>query len=340
MTQLVDLSVSDLLRAFSAPTPTPGGGSASALTGAVGAALLAMVAGMTKTRGGSAAERAVLDRVLPGLLDGRDHLASLVDRDSRAYDAVTAAYRLPKGTDEETRVRRLAIQDAMHGATEVPLDVMRAAHAAAREAIQVASHGNPSASSDVTVALELLDAAFRGAAANVEINVGSLKDAGYVEGVRGEVERLEGSMAEALTLARAALAGILGLVDAQHVHVDREVPVPDVAGITSMSREYVPSTVILRFVFVIVELIGLDRNFQPLGDLHHVGLDGLELLPLRELSRFLDRVFELVVNPVRRPDPPAGVDDQRHDDELQQGFHAPQGAVSESCETVGPSASV
>jgi formiminotetrahydrofolate cyclodeaminase len=210
MTQLVDQSVSDLLRSFSRPTPTPGGGSASALTGAVGAALLVMVAGMTKTRSGSAAERGQLDRVLPGLLDGRDQLASLVDSDSRAYDAVTAAYRLPKGTDEETRVRRLAIQDAMHGATEVPLDVMRAAHAAARQAIHVASHGNPSASSDVTVALALLDAAFRGAAANVEINVGSLKNAGYVEGVRGEVERLEGSMAEALTLARAALAGSSG----------------------------------------------------------------------------------------------------------------------------------
>ena len=210
MTQLVDQSVSDLLRSFSAPTPTPGGGSASALTGAVGAALLAMVAGMTKTRTGSAAERGVLDGVLPGLVDGRDHLASLVDRDSRAYDAVTAAYRLPKGTDEETRVRRLAIQEAMHGATDVPLDVMRAAHAAAREAIQVASHGNRAASSDVTVALALLDAAFRGAAANVEINAGSLKDVGYVEGVRGEVERLEGSMAEALTLARAALAGSSG----------------------------------------------------------------------------------------------------------------------------------
>jgi len=77
MTQLVDLSVSDLLRAISAPTPTPGGGSASALAGAVGAALLAMVAGMTKTRGGAAPDRAALDRALPGLLDGRDHLAGL-----------------------------------------------------------------------------------------------------------------------------------------------------------------------------------------------------------------------------------------------------------------------
>jgi len=62
----------------------------------------------------------------------------------------------------------------------------------------------------VTVSLELLDAAFRGAAANVRHNVASLKDAGYVDGVRGEVERLEASMAEALTLARAALAGSSG----------------------------------------------------------------------------------------------------------------------------------
>jgi formiminotetrahydrofolate cyclodeaminase len=210
MSRLVDLSVSDLLRVVAEPTPTPGGGSASALAGAVGAALLAMVAGMTRTRTGSAAERERLDGLLPALLDTRDHLAALVDRDSAAYDAVTTAYKLPKSTDEQMQTRRVAIQDAMRGATEVPLDVMRAAHAAAREAIPVASNGNPSASSDVTVALELLDAAFRGAAANVQINVGSLKDAGYVAGVRGEIERLEGSMAETLTLARAALAGSSG----------------------------------------------------------------------------------------------------------------------------------
>lgn len=205
MTQLVTLAFTDLLREFSSPTPTPGGGSASALTGAVGAALAAMVAGMKKTRTGSPAERSALDGVLESLLNGRDHLASLVDRDRESYDAVVAAHRMDRSTEGEKAARESAIAGALHGAIEVPLDVMRACHAAARETRTVAAAGNRSASSDVGVALDLLDAALRGAARNVRINLDGLKDPGYVEGVAGEVRRLERDMADAVAAARDAL---------------------------------------------------------------------------------------------------------------------------------------
>ena len=205
MTELAKLPFTDLLREFSSPTPTPGGGSAAAMAGAVGAALAAMVAGMKKTRTGSASDRAALDGVLESLLNGRDHLASLVDRDRESYDAVVAAYRMPKNTDDEKSARLSAIAGALHGATEVPLDVMRACHAVAREARAVAAAGNPSASSDVGVALDLLEAALRGAARNVRTNLEGLKDPGYVEGVEGEVRRLEGAMTDAVAAAREAL---------------------------------------------------------------------------------------------------------------------------------------
>jgi formiminotetrahydrofolate cyclodeaminase len=205
MPKLTDLPVNELLESFAAPTATPGGGSASALAGAIGASLLVMVATMPKTRTGTDADRAALDSVLRPLRHSRDHLAELVDRDTEAYDVVMHAYRQPKATDEEKEARKAAIQAALHGATEAPLDVMRACHAAAREGLAVARCGNPSASSDVRVAYELLGAALAGAAANARINLGGLHDTGFTTGAEAEVQRLSRAMEVAVHEARQAL---------------------------------------------------------------------------------------------------------------------------------------
>ena len=118
-------------------------------------------------------------------------LEALVDRDSDAYDLVMAAYKKPKATDEEKAARSAGIQAAMREAIAAPLDVMRACAAAAEQGVVIASLGNPSASSDVQVGFELLGAALRGAKLNVEINLGSVKDADYAAQIRSEVEELE-----------------------------------------------------------------------------------------------------------------------------------------------------
>jgi formiminotetrahydrofolate cyclodeaminase len=132
---LVTNTVQELLDAFSAPTPTPGGGSAAALAGAVAASLLAMVAGMPKTRTGAADERMALDTVYPELIALKASLAGLIDRDADAYNQVVAAYRLPKGTDEEKTARKAAVAVAMRAATEVPLETARAAAAVLRHSL-------------------------------------------------------------------------------------------------------------------------------------------------------------------------------------------------------------
>src|SRR5262249_26460678 len=142
---LVAKTVIELLDAFAAPTPTPGGGSAAALAGAVAAALLEMVASMQKTKNGTAEDRAALDLILPTLTSLRTTLTGLVDRDSASYDAVVAAYKLPKGTDDEKARRKTAIRDAMRGATDVPLETARAASAIVPLARTVAEHGNANA---------------------------------------------------------------------------------------------------------------------------------------------------------------------------------------------------
>ena len=205
MPKLTELPVNELLESFGAPTATPGGGSASALAGAVGVSLLVMVASMPKTRTGTDADRAALDGALRPLRHSRDHLAELVDRDSESYDLVMHAYRLPKATDQEKEARTHAIQSALRGATEVPLDVMRACHAASREGLAVARAGNPSASSDVRVSYELLGAALAGAAANARTNLSSVHDTGFTTGAEAEVQRLLTAMETTVREARQAL---------------------------------------------------------------------------------------------------------------------------------------
>jgi len=199
---LTNKTLRDLLMAFAAPDPTPGGGSASAVASALGASLLMMVAGLPSTRTGSDEDRAALTGAATALTAVQQQLTEAIDLDTTAYDQVVAAYKLPKGGDAEQTSRTAAIQRALRSATDVPLGVMRLSEMALKQAETVAAHGHRAASSDVGVAVALLGAGFRGARLNVEINLGSLNDQAYVEAVKSELERLEKATAGSI----AALA--------------------------------------------------------------------------------------------------------------------------------------
>ena len=187
---LAQLPFAELLKAFQSREPTPGGGSASALAGAVGASLLAMVAGLPKPRVQDQDQTQRLTAAGAGSAAIGDHLSVLMDRDSDAYNLVVAAFRLPKATDEERHARTRQIQDALKAAIEAPLDVMRACAGAMQLAGDVAALGNRNASSDVQVGIELLRAALRGAKWNIEVNLAGLTNETFKAAVRGEVERL------------------------------------------------------------------------------------------------------------------------------------------------------
>ena len=184
-------TVTDLLAAFRSAAPTPGGGSASALAGAMGSSLLAMVAGLPKSRAATAEDIARLQAAGDRCAGLSAELEALVDRDSAAYDLVMTAYKKPKGTDEEKAARSAGIQAAMREAIAAPMAVMRACAAAAEQGVVIAGLGNPSASSDAQVGFELLGAGLRGARLNVETNLGSVKDAVYVAKIQREVEELD-----------------------------------------------------------------------------------------------------------------------------------------------------
>jgi formiminotetrahydrofolate cyclodeaminase len=194
LVKLTDKTVPEFLAAIRSPEPTPGGGSAAALAGAMGASLLAMVAGLPKSRAADDHDVRRLQEAGGRCTELAVTLTTLVDRDSEAYDLVVAAYRKPRGTDAEKASRSAAIQEAMRAAIAAPLNVMRACAAAAEHGQVIAALGNPSASSDVKVGFALLGAGLRGAQLNVEINLDSVKDETYVARIRADVEQLAASL--------------------------------------------------------------------------------------------------------------------------------------------------
>jgi formiminotetrahydrofolate cyclodeaminase len=168
---LLDLATSALLDRFGSTDPTPGGGSAAALSGALGAALAAMVCAMPKTRNGTPEERARLDRALETARSAGARLRALVDEDSAAFDAVMAAFRLPRGTDEEKAARKEAISTAGRRATEVPLQTAERCLEVLEAACEAAAAGNANALSDARTAAATAMAGLLGALENVRINV-------------------------------------------------------------------------------------------------------------------------------------------------------------------------
>ena len=204
--KLTERTIVDLLAQFRASTPTPGGGSAAALAGALGASLLAMVASMPKHRAASEEDVDRLQAAARRTADICDRLTALVDRDSDAYDAVVEAYKLPRASETEKAARSARIQQALSGAVDVPLEVMRRCAEAIEAGAVVATFGNPNAASDVGVALELLAAGARGAKLNVDINLASLKDSTSVARIAGQAATLEAECAAGAAAARARLS--------------------------------------------------------------------------------------------------------------------------------------
>jgi formiminotetrahydrofolate cyclodeaminase len=198
-------ALADFADALASGEPAPAGGSAAAAAAAMGVSLLIMVTALPKTRTGAPEEVADLAQAAARLRPLRDRLLELVDEDSAAYTAVVAAYRRPRGTDDEKAARAVAIGEAMRGATEVPMNGMRACQQALRGAGVVAGAGLASAAGDVAVGVELLGAALRGLGLSVDINLRSVADQEYVARVTRERQLLAADAAADEASAFASL---------------------------------------------------------------------------------------------------------------------------------------
>lgn len=162
-------------------SPEPGGGSVSALVGALGAALISMVANLTLGKDKYADVQDRIEKLLESSEKLRADLQVLVQRDTEVYADVSAAFKLPRETEEEKAERMSRIQEALKKATEVPFEIAEKCLEVARLAETAAEIGNVGAVSDAGVAVLLAEAAAQSAALNVKINVNSIEDRGFTE---------------------------------------------------------------------------------------------------------------------------------------------------------------
>lgn len=188
---LTDLTIKDFLKKTASNSPVPGGGSIAALSGAISASLLEMVANLTIGKKGYEEFEEEMKEISAALLEYRKKLIADIDKDSNAYDAVMAAYRLPKSNDEERDRRSGAIQEALKNAVLVPLEVAKMGLDIIKLAGNIVRDGNKNAITDGAVAAMMARTALLSALYNVKINLSSIKDEAFVNEISDQVRDME-----------------------------------------------------------------------------------------------------------------------------------------------------
>ncbi|MDD5530651.1 MAG: cyclodeaminase/cyclohydrolase family protein [bacterium] len=185
-----DISLQGFISELASNSPAPGGGSAAALSGTIGTALVCMVAELTIGKEKYKEVEAEMQEALNKGKQIKDRFFTFIEEDEEAFNKVMAGYKLPKNTDEEKQIRSNAIQSALKEAVNVPLEVIKNVRAAIELALLCASKGNTNSISDAGVAGLELHASALGALYNVLINLGSIKDENFKSQVKAETEKL------------------------------------------------------------------------------------------------------------------------------------------------------
>ena len=185
------LSVEQFCVELASSRPTPGGGSVSALCGALSAALSEMATRLSMRRPNDETTHAALLRATDELDRLRHTLLLCVDADATSFDDVMAAIQLPKNTHDEQERRRDALESTLKRAASVPLDAARTAAQVFDWAGLLLEHGNPNATTDVIVSVLTARTAVLGATANVRVNLRSIRDADFVKETMTQVVTLE-----------------------------------------------------------------------------------------------------------------------------------------------------
>lgn len=191
--------ITDFLKKLSSATPTPGGGSAAALTGSLAAALVTMVASLTVGKKAYQSVEAEMHAVLKEAAELRDRLMELVDRDTETFNRVMEAYKMPGETDAEKRIEKL--QPALKQATEIPYQVAQGCYRTLELAEIVAIKGNKNAISDGGAAACLAEGALHAALLSVDINLAVITD----ESFRNEYARKREGLSQKAQAKRQAI---------------------------------------------------------------------------------------------------------------------------------------
>ena len=161
-------------------SPAPGGGSASALTGATAASLSGMLAALTVNKKGYEQVKPEMEEILSKAESLKEELLDLLQKDTEAFNDASKAFKLPKGTEDEKKRREKAVEGGLKKATEVPLNIMEKSLEVARLAKRVLKKGNEMAISDGAISALFAEAAAIGAMINVRINFSWMKDKEYI----------------------------------------------------------------------------------------------------------------------------------------------------------------
>ena len=201
-----DLTVGDFLARLASTAAVPGGGSASALSGAFAAALVQMVVGLSQGKPKYAPYEATLKRAGEVATHSQERLLSLADEDAAAYARLSAAFKMPRQTAEEQGVRQTAIRTGARDAALAPFRVLQECSDVVLAAESIAGRSNVNARSDASTAASLAEAAARGAASNVLINLPMTGDEDFNDETTATVVALLEQVEDAASRAREASA--------------------------------------------------------------------------------------------------------------------------------------
>jgi len=188
--KLAEMTITSYLELLNSDAPAPGGGSASALCGAQGAALVSMVAGLTIGKKKYPLDQELCIEVAKKTSELKDALLAQVDKDTEAFNLVSAAFKMPKETDEEKAARVKAIADATLVATKVPFETMELCLNTLHYTKSLVGHSNTNAASDLGVSALNLISCMKGAWLNVLINLGGLEDEAVAKDFRCKGEEM------------------------------------------------------------------------------------------------------------------------------------------------------
>ena len=186
-TSFSNMTLKSFINNISRETPTPGGGSVSALSAALGAALTSMVANLTYSKKGYESNRNMHIKRSEVCQELLKEAMNMIDEDSRSYDEVINAFRLPKKNSEEIKIRQKTIYIATKNAAESPLNILKLANKIIEQTYKITINGNINSISDSGVANDMILASANGAIYNILINIKDLKRADQIK-FKNEIE--------------------------------------------------------------------------------------------------------------------------------------------------------